>query len=111
MKKAFFVLLCLFLICSLCSCDQNPGEHTHNFCERVTRDEFIAEAASCQAPASYYVSCACGAMTDLIFLSGNPLSHKYENGKCIYCEKENPDSFIGPDGSDGPIELPIVPYG
>ena len=111
MKKALFFLVCLILVCSFCSCRKNPGEHTHDFCERVEDEGFLATPSSCSSPASYYLSCSCGAMTDKIFLSGNPLSHEYENGECIHCGKKNPDTFVSPDGSDGPIELPVIPYG
>ena len=111
MKKTVLIFISLILVCSLFSCHKGEGEHTHDFSKREASEEFIATKATCQSPASYYLSCSCGAMTNKIFLSGNPLSHEYENGECIHCGKKNPDTFVSPDGSDGPIELPVIPYG
>ena len=108
MKQTLLFLLVLSLLFAV-GCtprDEAQEPHTCSFTERNTSEAYIAEKATCQKPASYFYSCKCGKATASLFYDGFPLPHAYENGKCIYCEKEQPDEFEGPDK---PIELPIIP--
>ena len=110
MKKVLLTLLALSLLFAIgCAPREEEQEpHTCEFTERNTLDVYLAEEATCKNPNAYFYSCKCGKATVSLFYDGFPLPHDYEDGKCIYCEKEQPNEFESPDG---PIELPIIPFG
>ena len=63
-------------------------EHVHAFDQQVASDKFLAEPATCSSPAEYYLSCACGAVGDATFASGNVDASAHEWGKddaCVLC--------------------------
>lgn len=63
-------------------------EHVHAFDQQVASDKFLAEAATCSSPAEYYLSCACGAVGDATFASGNVDASAHEWGEddaCVLC--------------------------
>ena len=57
--------------------DNPNNEHTHSYTEKVANKEYIANAATCTEPASYYYSCECGEIMDdgETFTHGEPLGH------------------------------------
>lgn len=109
MKKILLLTICTSLLFSLISCGTESGtEHTHDFSCRITSEEFLAEEANCQFPASYYFSCECGEIdTENLFPYGDPVAHNFSGGTCLVCGEDDPD--FNPD-EDGPIELPIIPF-
>ena len=94
--------------CSVCgsSCD-----HSHTYTLEIVADKYLASAATCTAPATYYYSCTCGASGTEAFESGNALGHTYtsvvtaptctKNGyttHSCHCGDSYTDSFVDATG-------------
>ena len=70
-----------------------PGEsaHTHVYDQKVAEDAWLATEATCQAPAMYYYSCACGEKDKTrTFEDGEPVNHDFtrERRKAEYLASE-----------------------
>ena len=64
----------------------NSGDpHTHAFTRKDTNADYLKDKATCQSPAMYYYSCACGEEGTETFTSGDLGSHSYENRVCTVC--------------------------
>ena len=70
----------------------------HNYSSKKTDSKYLASAATCQVPASYYYSCSrCGAKGTSTFTSGSKINHDYRGysvslpsktgGKVTYSDK------------------------
>lgn len=55
----------------------HSAPHAHAFTERVEDDAYLASAATCTEPASYYLSCACGEAGTDTFTAGTALGHSW----------------------------------
>ena len=61
-------------VCRICGAQYgDPGSHA--FVQKNTEAIYCKEAATCQRPAEYYYSCACGEKGSSTFLWGDPLGH------------------------------------
>lgn len=55
----------------------HSAPHVHAFTERVEDDAYLASAATCTYPATYYLSCECGAAGTDTFTVGSALGHTW----------------------------------
>ena len=76
-------------------CGKSYGEKVdHKYTEKVIELVFRASLATCEAPATYYYSCACGAIGEDTFEDGEALGHDYryvhtDDGAHVkYCANE-----------------------
>ncbi len=69
--------------------------HTHVFDQKSTDEAYLKESATCQTPAVYYVSCACGQHGEDTFVGGKNGAHTLSDlqsdaachfKKCTLCE-------------------------
>lgn len=78
MKKIVILLsLCLTLCLSvigLTACDK----HEHAFDKQVATSDYLASTATCQAKATYYLSCECGEKGTDTFESGDLVAHTFD---------------------------------
>ncbi len=70
--------------CAICG---TPYGETlpHTYTERHAAEQTLAKRATCTNPATYYLSCACGAQGEQTFPAGDPLGH---NGVGATCSKQ-----------------------
>ncbi len=60
------------------SCGASYGELLdHSYTEKKVETIFRASVATCETPATYYYTCACGAMSEETFADGEALGHDY----------------------------------
>ncbi|MBQ2714012.1 MAG: hypothetical protein IJF76_00075 [Clostridia bacterium] len=59
--------------------------HQHEFTLEIALDKYLATPATCEAKATYFYSCSCGAVGDDAFMFGDFADHSYENGVCGVC--------------------------
>jgi len=101
MKKILKSIAVLIALASLTSCkDPNTSsgsgdttitsqvQHQHNYNKEVISSEFLASAASCTAPSTYYYSCECGEKGTATFSFGgtNTANH---SGQKVYEHTES----------------------
>jgi len=101
MKKTIKSLMALLTLAALASCGDanNPGSsgdssitssvlHQHNYNKEVISSEFLASAATCTAPSTYYYSCECGEKGTATFSFGgtNAANH---SGQKVYEHTES----------------------
>ncbi len=96
MKKILVTILtlcmCFTLGVSLTACDflfQEP-EHTHAYTKTIATEDYLKSEATCLSKAEYYKSCECGEKGTESFESGELSPCVYENGKCKWCEEDEP---------------------
>ena len=65
--------------------DGSGEPHTHAFTRKDTSADYLKDKATCQSPAVYYYSCACGEGGTETFTSGDLGDHSYENRACTAC--------------------------
>lgn len=100
-------------ICSTCHAEYGKvAPHVHNFSKQVVIDNYKVSDPTCQKPAVYYYSCACGDHGTLTFNYGAKVDHKQgeftsngdatcqkdgtETAHCIYgCGKEYTQTEVG----------------
>lgn len=79
MKRTISILLAAIVVLSglfgLTAC-QSPT-HTHTYSVQNTDSAYLKTPATCENPAVYYYSCACGAKGTTTFTSGSALGHSY----------------------------------
>ena len=70
-------------------------EHTHSYTKEVVAEKYLKTAATCESGAVYYKSCECDVLDTNAdtFVSGEPVAHKYEDGKCIWCGLEETQGY------------------
>ncbi len=70
-------------VCVCGKVNPNPSTHTHDYNKQNVAAEYQATPATCEAPATYYYSCACGEKTTEKdpFTYGNALGHSWDAGK------------------------------
>lgn len=61
----------------------HSAPHAHAFTERVEDDAYLASAATCTEPASYYLSCACGEAGTDTFTAGTALGHSWGDWEVV----------------------------
>lgn len=71
-----------------------PPAHTHAYTLQSTDAKFLANAATCQAAATYYYSCSCGEKDSATFEVGAPVDHAWESGVCAYCNKRMGEGLV-----------------
>lgn len=49
--------------------------HVHVYDQQAVSDRTLPQGSSCTSPATYYMSCVCGALGTNIFTSGDSLQH------------------------------------
>lgn len=101
MKKFLIIALSLVSIFTfslgLTACGEpETPEHSHSFEKEIVSSAFLKSEATCLKKATYFKSCECGEKGEDTFESGELASHVYENGKCKWCEEEEPHvhSFV-----------------
>ena len=63
--------------------------HVCSYTQKSTADKYLKYEATCESPASYYYSCACGEAGTKTFNSGGLLDHIFNsNGVCAECGYE-----------------------
>ncbi len=75
-------------VCTLCGLHKplDDTAHSHSYTEMIASSEYLASAASCLSPATYYYSCSCGASSSSTFTSGSALGHTFDQkGQCLTC--------------------------
>lgn len=86
MKNVVKRSLALFLSCTslfLVGCGDGDSDgnsslsHPHVFDQEVVEDKYLASAATCDSPATYYMSCTCGEKDVETFTHGKKLGHSY----------------------------------
>lgn len=89
--------------CSVCgiSYREEVAALGHSFTTKASAEE--AEAATCTAPAKYYVQCdRCDAVDKTkTVASGNALGHDYKDGVCTRCGAKQPSSGGSSGGGGG----------
>jgi len=68
------LVACMFAVVA---CDGKKPEHTHTFDQRVATSDYLATAATCTEPATYYYSCTCGEKGTETFEDGTALGHTF----------------------------------
>lgn len=66
--------------CGVCGAEKTEtiaATSEHVFDQQVTSAEYLASAATCESPATYYYSCTCGLAGTDTFFSGEALGHTY----------------------------------
>ena len=94
MKKKFLAvltltLITLFSVAGLTACSGGEGgdsSHVHAFTKMDISKEYVKMEATCESPAVYYYSCACGKIGENTFEYGSALGHNYENSVCKNCQ-------------------------
>ena len=80
MKKARIavVALAVLMLFAAVSCKDEPV-HQHVFDKQVVEEKYLAEKATEESPAKYYLSCECGEKSEETFKYGDPLppAHKH----------------------------------
>lgn len=72
--------------CKTSGCDATKTEntqklqHTHVYNKLVRNSQNLKKAATCQNPATYYKSCACGEHGTATFTYGESLAHNWDEG-------------------------------
>ena len=61
-------------VCEVCGTEYG-GFVSHVYNRQVVTDRYLATAATCTAPATYYYSCGCGAKGTATFVYGEALGH------------------------------------
>ncbi len=91
MKIFLFILLSLLMVTlSTVSCDiaipfdketdsneESSTEHTHSYNQKITEDQYLKSAATCNRSATYYYSCQCGEASAETFTHGTPAAHEF----------------------------------
>ncbi len=94
-------------VCDICK-QEYGGKGQHVYSVELVEDVYLAKRATCDAPAAYYKSCACGDFIESAetFVSGDALGHDYsewetENGTHKKVCKNDPSHTVSAACSGG----------
>ena len=73
-----------------------PSEppHIHSFVESRVEDAYLASAATCLSPATYYYLCSCGEVGTDTYGDGDIGYHTMLNGICTVCHRSESSGLI-----------------